>query len=139
MILCLAFFSFLSAYGARCNCSGDVYGDFCQYTREKLPDKNVSPVETRRFDIETLAALAGLGLSNENTQRANSFAIAMGNGAHFVFCLTNPCENDGSCFVTNTATTKVIFRNEEYRISNLFHREFVFVIMVMLVIIVNIY
>jgi hypothetical protein len=37
----------------------------------------------------------------------DGFTVATGNRSQFVFCLTNPCENGGTCFVTNTATTKV--------------------------------
>jgi hypothetical protein len=70
-------------------------------------NKNNPPVEYRQFDLETLAAIANLGSSNPTNQRAISFAIALGNRSQFVFCLTNPCENGGTCFVTNTATTKV--------------------------------
>lgn len=65
-------------------------------------------VANRQIDEQALAAIASLGSLNlNNQQRAISFAIAMGNRSHFVFCLTNPCENGGTCFVTNSATTKV--------------------------------
>ncbi len=40
----------------------------------------------------------------------------MGNHGQFVFCLTNPCENGGTCFVTNTATTKVKMLNKDWYI-----------------------
>jgi hypothetical protein len=38
----------------------------------------------------------------------NSLAIAVGNRAQYVFCLITPCEHGGTCFVIDTATTKVI-------------------------------
>ena len=64
-------------------------------------------MEDRQLDADTLAMLVGLDSASIHQQRAISFAIAMGNRSQFVFCLTNPCENGGSCFITNTATTKV--------------------------------
>ncbi len=65
-------------------------------------------VEYKQFDTETLAVIANLGSSsNENIPRTDSLTVAAGNHSQFVFCLTNPCENGGTCFVTNTATTKV--------------------------------
>lgn len=70
-------------------------------------------VEYKQFDAETLAVIANLGSSsNSNSPRggnnlADSWSVATGNRSQFVFCLTNPCENGGTCFVTNTATTKV--------------------------------
>jgi hypothetical protein len=74
-------------------------------------NKNLPNIEYRQFDEDTIEAIAGLGSSSANNhatnQRANNFVVAMGNRSQFVFCLTNPCENGGSCFVTNTATTKV--------------------------------
>ena len=79
-------------------------------------NEDLPRAEYRQFDAETLAVIANLGSSqNENTQRmngltnslTNSLTIATGNHSQFVFCLTNPCENGGTCFVTNTATTKV--------------------------------
>jgi hypothetical protein len=42
----------------------------------------------------------------------DGFTVATGNRSQFVFCLTNPCENGGTCFVTNTATTKVNLFNK---------------------------
>jgi len=102
---------FLLAYGARCNCPTDIYGDYCQYTKAIKPNPNI---ESRQIDAETFAAIASLGSSNTNNQRAISFALAMGNNhGQFVFCLTNPCENGGTCFVTNTATTKVKMLNKD--------------------------
>ncbi len=98
---------FALAYGARCNCPENFQGDFCQYTTVIKSNKNIPQAEYRQFDAETLAAIASLGSSDTNHQRAVSFAIALGNRSQFVFCLTNPCENGGTCFVTNTATTKV--------------------------------
>lgn len=85
------------------------------------PNTNTPRVEYKQFDAETLAVIANLGNSMnivnpvnapvENTQRASnvgsSVSVASGNRSQFVFCLTNPCENGGTCFVTNTATTKV--------------------------------
>jgi hypothetical protein len=72
---------------------------------------DIPHVEYKQFDAETLAVIANLGGTSGNTdntqQRTNSFSVATGNRSQFVFCLTNPCENGGTCFVTNTATTKV--------------------------------
>jgi hypothetical protein len=112
-------------------------------------NEDLPRAEYRQFDAETLAVIANLGSSsNENTQRisgltnslTNSLTIATGNHSQFVFCLTNPCENGGTCFVTNTATTKVR-RNLKTRISivSVFFvsRAFVFVVMDLLVIIVK--
>lgn len=98
---------FSLAYGARCNCSDDFHGDYCQYETMKKSTKSIPQVDDRVLDMDTLAMLAGLETPSIHQQRAISFAIAMGNRSQFVFCLTNPCENGGSCFVTNTATTKV--------------------------------
>ena len=65
-------------------------------------------MEYRQFDADALAMMAAsFGSEGTHQQRAISFAIAMGNRSQFVFCLANPCENGGTCFVTNTATTKV--------------------------------
>ena len=98
------------AYGARCNCPANIRGDYCQYTSAKSI-QTLPQIEYRQFDAETLAAIAGLGSSSASSHasnhRSNSIAIAVGNRSQFVFCLTNPCENDGTCFVTNAATTKV--------------------------------
>ncbi len=44
----------------------------------------------------------------------------MGNRSQFVFCLTNPCENGGTCFITNSATTKVKKRWKDDRNSRWF-------------------
>jgi hypothetical protein len=104
---------FLLAYGARCNCPVDIHGDYCQYTTAIKPIPNI---ESRQIDAETLAAIASLGSSNTNSQRAITFALGMGNHGQFVFCLTNPCENGGTCFVTNTATTKVKMLNKDWYI-----------------------
>jgi hypothetical protein len=114
------FFSSISsllAYGARCNCPENVSGDYCQYkkTIKKTDGKSrddTPRVEYKQFNAETLAVIANLGSStNDNTRRVNnpsdSLTVATGNRSQFVFCLTNPCENGGTCFVTNTATTKV--------------------------------
>jgi hypothetical protein len=104
-------FEFWLAYGAQCNCPGNFRGDYCQYTTAIKSNTNPPQIEYRQFDEDTLAAIAGLGSASANNhatnQRANSVAVAMGNRSQFVFCLTNPCENGGTCFVTNTATTKV--------------------------------
>lgn len=113
-----------AAYGGRCSCSDDYSGDYCQYQKSKLKAKShddMPQVEYRQFDAETLAVIANLGSSsNENSQRMNSFAntltIATGNHSQFVFCLTNPCENGGTCFVTNTATTKVSLKRRFFLI-----------------------
>jgi hypothetical protein len=100
-------------YGARCNCPDDFSGNYCQYKKMKLKAKSneeIPHVEYKQFDAETLAVIANLGgnsATNENTQRTNSLSVVTGNRSQFVFCLTNPCENGGTCFVTNTATTKV--------------------------------
>ncbi len=77
-------------------------------------NENLPHVEYRQFDAETLAVIANLGsLSDDNAPRRNgltdSLPVATSNRSQFVFCLTNPCENGGTCFVTNTATTKVRF------------------------------
>ncbi|CAF1414538.1 unnamed protein product [Adineta ricciae] len=99
-----------TTYGARCNCPTNFRGDFCQYTTQKKPTQKLPVAEYRQFDAETLAAIAGLGSSSahDNNYNQRMFAIAMGNRSQFVFCLTNPCENGGSCFITNSATTKGI-------------------------------
>ena len=107
--------SFFVAYGARCTCPEDYSGNYCQYQKTKLKAKStedtIPHVEYKQFDAETLAVIANLGgnspATNDNTQRTNSLSVASGNRSQFVFCLTNPCENGGTCFVTNTATTKV--------------------------------
>jgi len=75
-------------------------------------------VEYKQFDAETLAVIASLGSTpSENAPRTNgltdSLTVATGNHSQFVFCLTNPCENGGTCFVTNTATTKVGYFKKE--------------------------
>jgi len=109
------FVKFYLAYGARCNCPDGFFGDYCQYRQTKLRPKSndhLPHVEYKQFDAETLAVIANLGSSShENTQRTNgvtgSLTVTTGNRSQFVFCLTNPCENGGTCFVTNTATTKV--------------------------------
>ena len=112
---CLIVSVFL-AYGGRCNCPEDYSGNYCQYKKMKLKAKSnddTPHVEYKQFDAETLAVIANLGGNTANTntdntqQRTNSFSVATGNRSQFVFCLTNPCENGGTCFVTNTATTKV--------------------------------
>ena len=108
-------YNFVSVYGARCRCPEDFFGNYCQYKKAKLKAKShddVPHVEYKQFDAETLAVIANLGsASNENTLRTSglspSLTVATGNRSQFVFCLTNPCENGGTCFVTNTATTKV--------------------------------
>lgn len=77
---------------------------------------NQSNLASRQIDEQALTAIASLGSLNlNNQQRAISFAIAMGNRSHFVFCLTNPCENDGTCFITNSATTKVETRKRDFQ------------------------
>lgn len=98
---------FSLAYGARCNCSDGFQGDFCQYGKTKKSNGIIPQVEDRQLDTDILAMLAGLDSASIHQQRAIGFAIAMGNRSQFVFCLTNPCENGGTCFITNTATTKV--------------------------------
>lgn len=105
-----------TVYGARCTCSSEYSGDYCQYKQSKIRAKsneNMPHVEYRQFDAETLAVIASLGsTASENVPRASdlgdTLTIASGNHSQFVFCLTNPCENGGTCFVTNTATTKGI-------------------------------
>jgi hypothetical protein len=131
---------FVLAYGARCGCPDKFQGDFCQYSTVVNENKNNPPVEYRQFDAETLAAITGLGLSNPSHQRAITFAIALGNRSQFVFCLTNPCENGGTCFVTNSATTKVNKTCTNRKIINgiCALREFVFAVKDLLVIIVRI-
>jgi hypothetical protein len=99
-------------------------------------------VEYKQFDTETLAVIANLGSSsNENIPRTDSLTVAAGNHSQFVFCLTNPCENGGTCFVTNTATTKVRldFSKGNFCIFLYIYREFVCVVMDMLVITVKFY
>ncbi|CAF1225172.1 unnamed protein product, partial [Didymodactylos carnosus] len=92
-----------TAYGARCNCKEHVTGDYCQHITNdsfKVYQYGVEPsniIGYKQLDPATLAAIAGNQASMNNQQRSQ-----------FVFCLTNPCENDGTCFVTNTATTKGI-------------------------------
>ncbi len=138
------------AYGTRCTCPEDYSGNFCQYKKSKFKAKlndNLPRAEYRQFDAETLAVIANLGSSSkENTQRMNglssSLTVATGNHSQFVFCLTNPCENGGTCFVTNTATTKV--RLEEqlkgkiWMVFFFVSRASVFVVMDILVITVKI-
>lgn len=105
----------VSAFGARCNCSDGYSGEYCQYKTVKPTvtlSEDAPRVEYKQFDAETLAVIANLGSStNDNSQRTigvpDSVAVPGGNHSQFVFCLTNPCENGGTCFVTNTATTKV--------------------------------
>ncbi|CAF1046306.1 unnamed protein product [Rotaria sp. Silwood1] len=107
---------FETAYGAQCTCPEDFSGNFCEYKKMTYKSKsndNLPRVEYKQFDAETLAVIANLGsLSNENTLRSNSLSnsvtVATDSRSQFVFCLTNPCENGGTCFVTNTATTKGI-------------------------------
>jgi hypothetical protein len=109
---------FLFSLGSniRCDCSEQFFGDYCQYKRlTTTVDNDKIHVEYKQFDAETLAVIANLGVTNklnENIPRVNSFGdsftIASTNRSQFVFCLTNPCENGGTCFVTNTATTKVL-------------------------------
>lgn len=107
--------SFITGYGVRCTCSEKFSGDFCEYSKVKFQSRitEILPhVEYRQFDAETLAVIANLaGSVNEGTQRAvppsSSLSLATGGHSQYVFCLTNPCENGGTCFVTNTATTKV--------------------------------
>ena len=98
------------ASSARCTCPETIQGDFCQYTTPKLI-QNLPPIEYRQFDRDALAGIAGLGSASANNHpshlRGTKYAITLGNRSKFVFCLTNPCENGGTCFVTNTATTKV--------------------------------
>jgi len=106
--------------------------------------ENLPRVEYKQFDAETLAVIANLGsTSDESAQRRNglsdSLNLATGNRSQFVFCLTNPCENGGTCFVTNTATTKVRFLEKEFQRENFLFREFVFVEMDILEIIVKIH
>ena len=104
-----------SVAGAQCHCLDNVHGDYCQYKTEiKTKTKtanNISNAEYRQFDREKLAAITGLGSSSAYyhppDQRSHSFVLLMGDHSKFVFCLANPCENGGTCFVTNTATTKV--------------------------------
>ncbi|CAF1228571.1 unnamed protein product [Adineta steineri] len=99
-----------TAFGARCDCPANFRGDYCQYTTAVKPNKKLPHVEYRQFDDETLAAISGLGSASANNHVNNqrTFAVAVGNRSQFVFCLTNPCENGGSCFITNSATTKGI-------------------------------
>lgn len=115
---------FQTAYGARCTCAPEHSGDFCQYKQAKIRPKsneNLPHVEYKQFDAETLAVIASLrSTAEESSPKTNALnenlAIATGNRSQFVFCLTNPCENGGTCFVTNTATTKV--RHWERRCSD---------------------
>lgn len=105
--------------GIRCECAETFNGDYCQYKRmATIPAHGRSTdeqpqVEYKQFDAETLAVISNLaGGSRPNhpprvNPLADSVAVATGNHSQFVFCLTNPCENGGTCFVTNTATTKV--------------------------------
>ena len=103
--------------GIRCNCQDTFTGDFCQNKRlvigeHTVPRETKPHVEYKQFDAETLAVISNLGGSSQdkNTRMntlGESFSVAVGNRSQFVFCLTNPCENGGTCFVTNTATTKV--------------------------------
>lgn len=102
--------SYSLAYGAQCTCPEMIRGDFCQYSTAKSI-QNLPKIEYRQFDIDELTGIARLGSASANVHpsrvRADTHAIALGTRSQFVFCLTNPCENGGSCFVTNTATTKV--------------------------------
>ncbi|CAF3894521.1 unnamed protein product, partial [Rotaria sp. Silwood1] len=98
--------------GARCNCLENFRGDYCQYTTISKTNKKSPSIESRTYDQEMLAAINNLGSSSANhhavDQRINSYVIAVGDRSKFVFCLTNPCENGGTCFITNSATTKGI-------------------------------
>ncbi|CAF3332523.1 unnamed protein product [Rotaria socialis] len=99
--------------GARCNCPENFRGDYCQYTTAAKVNKKAPPTQSRpQNNQDIIAAIAAISSSNTNNapviQRTNSFVVTMGDHAKFVFCLTNPCENEGTCFVTNTATTKGI-------------------------------
>ncbi|CAF2434063.1 unnamed protein product [Rotaria sp. Silwood2] len=102
----------LTGLGARCNCPENFRGDYCQYTTLPKANKKIPIVENRPYDQDIIAAIAGLGSSSANhhavDHRTNSYVIAVGDHSKFVFCLTNPCENGGSCFITNSATTKGI-------------------------------
>ena len=102
----------------RCECSESFEGEFCQYKRSSVvsatPRSNEPKiqVEYRQFDAETLAVISNLASgsashSNRMNTLTDAWAETSGNHTQFVFCLTNPCENGGTCFVTNTATTKV--------------------------------
>lgn len=102
------------ALGVQCKCRENFGGSFCQYAKAISQSIKNSAAEFRHFDEDTLAAISGVGSASAASQhgfnqRTNSIVIAMGDAAKFVFCLTNPCENGGSCFITNTATTKVIY------------------------------
>lgn len=104
-------FDFVSDYGARCDCLPSTRGDFCQYSIATKSIASIVPAESRPVETQTLEDISGMGSSSANVhpnlQRANSISVAVGNRSQFVFCLTNPCENGGTCFVTNAATTKV--------------------------------
>ena len=106
--------------GIRCECPESFNGDYCQYKRlSTLPAHGRSvdeqpQVEYKQFDAETLAVITNLagGARPNHAPRVNPLTESMSmmsnnNHSQFVFCLTNPCENGGTCFVTNTATTKV--------------------------------
>lgn len=97
------FFFFLLAYGGQCSCPDNYSGNICQYSKTPIKsNKNITQIENRQLDD----IFSKLSLNTQ--ERAVRLAIAMGNKSQFVFCLTNPCENGGSCFITNSATTKGI-------------------------------